>query len=56
MRNSVADHGRVHVLGASDLPESPAHNGAPPARRQGFGVGQVRKTRCVPLRLDKEMA
>ena len=55
MRDRIADHRRIHMLGLGYVTQSPARPRAPPAHAPGFSIGKVSQARCVPPRLDEQM-
>jgi hypothetical protein len=56
MRNGVADHGRVYMLGTRGRTQGLAGPGAPPADGSRFVVGEVGQAGRVPPRLDKQVS
>jgi hypothetical protein len=55
VRDSVADHRGVHMLGAGDLAQGPARPSRPPADALGFGFRQIGQTWRVPAWFDKQV-
>ncbi len=56
VRDSVADHRRVHMLSPGSFTQSPTGTRAPPADSPSLGVSKVRQTRRVPPRFHKQVA